>query len=308
MRHAVRSPEIPTQTALPIALEPELAALYKAPTPPSQEKVRIFHLGHSLVGRDMPAMLAQLAGRNHRYELQLGWGTSLREHWEPELEINGFSHENATPRYRDARAALASGEYDAFVMTEMIGLRDAIRWHDSSRYAAKWAEAAFAGRSDIRVHLYETWHPLDEPADWLERISEDLKRLWLARLLWPAVRATERPIYLVPAGHVMARLVREVESRPEGLYGMRNRWDLFAIDQNGKQDNIHLSDLGMYLVALTHYATLYRKTPVGLPHQLLRADGTPARAPSPELAKRVQEIVWEVVTSMEELTGVKEHQ
>ena len=40
-----------------------------------------------------------------------------------------------------------------------------------------------------------------------------------------------------------------------------------------------------------------------LPRELLRADGSPAVAPSPELARRMQEIVWEVVTSIRE-TGV----
>ena len=45
--------------------------------------------------------------------------------------------------------------------------------------------------------------------------------------------------------------------------------------------------LGIYLVALTHYAVLYGKSPVGLPHELRRADGTPATAPSPELARRM---------------------
>lgn len=49
-------------------------------------------------------------------------------------------------------------------------------------------------------------------------------------------------------------------------------------------------------MALTHYAVLYGKSPVGLPHELKRADGSPATAPSPELARRMQEIVWEVVT------------
>ena len=56
-------------------------------------------------------------------------------------------------------------------------------------------------------------------------------------------------------------------------------------------------------MALTHYAVLYGKSPVGLPRELLRADGSPAVAPSPELARRMQEIVWEVVTSIRE-TGV----
>ena len=294
---------LPARSA-PLRLDPELAALYDTPVSPPASGQRVFHLGHSLVGRDMPSMLAQLADGGHRYELQLGWGTPLRDHWDPEREINGFAHENATPRYRDARTALASGEYDAFVMTEMIGLEAAIRYFESRRYAVKWAEAAFAGRSDIKVYLYETWHPLDDPGDWLNRFSDDLQRLWEAELLWPAVDGTKRPIYLIPAGQVMARLVREAESTPGGIGGLRDRKDLFARSADGKQDTIHLNDLGLYLVALTHYATIYGKSPVGLPHELLRADNTPADAPSPELARRMQEIVWEVVTGLQR-TGVQ---
>ena len=57
-----------------------------APRLPAPESgLRVFHLGHSLVGRDMPAMLQQLAVAagfdDHTYESQLGWGTSLRSHW-----------------------------------------------------------------------------------------------------------------------------------------------------------------------------------------------------------------------------------
>ena len=61
--------------------------------------------------------------------------------------------------------------------------------------------------------------------------------------------------------------------------------------------------LGAYLVALTHYAVLYHRSPVGLPHQLTRADGTPADAPSAEAAALMQEVVWEVVQRHPE-TGV----
>ena len=37
--------------------------------------------------------------------------------------------------------------------------------------------------------------------------------------------------------------------------------------------------------------------------KLMRADGSPADAPSPELARRMQEVVWEVV-STNPLTGL----
>ncbi len=265
------------------------------PQPP-----RVFHLGHSLVGRDMPAMLAQLGGGD--YALQLGWGTTLRAHFEPDVEINGFAQENDTPKYRDAHQALASGEYDDFVMTEMVALADAIKYFDTRSYVAKWAAEAAAGNPGGQIFLYETWHSLDEKPDWLARLPGDLNTMWKPDLLWPAARAAKKPVWLIPAGQVMAKLVAEAESQG-GIAELASRKDLFATTPEGKLDPIHPNDLGIYLVALTHYAVLYGKSPVGLPRELLRADGSPATAPSAELARRMQETVWDVVTGIPE-TGV----
>ena len=59
----------------------DVQALYQAPRALPKGPLRVYHLGHSLVGRDMPAMLAQMAGQGHDYALQLGWGAALSEHW-----------------------------------------------------------------------------------------------------------------------------------------------------------------------------------------------------------------------------------
>lgn len=263
----------------------DLRALYAQGRVLPAGPVPVYHLGHSLVGRDMPAMLAQLAG--HEYALQLGWGAPLKSHFLGRDEIAGFDTENATPQYRDAHEAMKSGEYGALVMTEMVSLRDAILYMESIPYAAKWAAEAVAGNPEIEIFLYETWHGLTDQPDWLERLPGDLQEMW-SQILWSAARGAGRPVWLIPAGQVMASLVAEAEGNG-GIAELKQRQDLFS-------DNIHLSDLGLYVVALTHYAVIYGKSPVGLPHQLMRADGTPLRAPSPELAARMQEIVWEVVT------------
>ena len=48
------------------SLEPAaLSALYAQPLAPPDKPMRVFHIGHSLVGSDMPAMLEQLAGPGH---------------------------------------------------------------------------------------------------------------------------------------------------------------------------------------------------------------------------------------------------
>jgi hypothetical protein len=289
----------------PKPLDPEaFAALYARPPAPPEAPLRVFHLGHSLVARDMPAMLAQLAGAGHGHESQLGWGASMRDHLGPVEAIRGTEVENAHPRFRPLREAMASGDYDALVVTEMVEIRDAIRYHDSAQSLAALIDLAVAGRPDIRLYLYETWHPLDDPEGWLTRLDADLARYWEDAILRPALARAEapRPVWLIPAGQVLAAFVRAVEARG-GVPGIARREDLFGRNPDGAQDMIHLNDLGHYLVALTHYAVLYQRNPVGLPHALLRADGTPAVAPSPEAARLMQETVWQVVTALPR-TGV----
>lgn len=266
------------------------------PTPTGP--LAVFHLGHSLVNRDMPAMLAQLAPPGHIYDSQLGWGTTLKAHW-GDAEITGFQAENAHPRFRPAHEAVASGAYDAIVLTEMVEIRDAIRYFDSATYLTRWAEKALAARPDVRLYLYETWHQLDDPEGWLDRLDRDHERYWLRQVLGPALQKLpgEAQIHLIPAGPVLAAFVRAVEARG-GVGNIRDRNDLFARNDDGKLDVIHLNDLGNYLVALVHFAVLYHESPVGRPHALLRADGTPATAPDPETARLMQDVTASVVHTL----------
>jgi hypothetical protein len=292
-RSFVATPAIPT---LPGLDDAQMQALYTDPLPAPDAPLAVYHIGHSLVGRDMPAMLAQLAGEGHRYDSQLGWGATLKSHW-GDAPVNGFEQENAHPRFRPAREAVDSGVYDAIVLTEMVEIRDALRYHDSARYLAQFAEAARKARPDVRLYLYETWHNLDDPEGWLDRLDADLPRYWEAGILRPALLQgpESQRIHLIPAGQAMAALVREIEARG-GVGNVISSRDLFS-------DQIHLSDLGTYFVALVHYAALYGDSPEGLPHELLRGDGTPATAPAPETARLMQEIAWRVVSSTR-LSGV----
>ncbi|MES2665274.1 MAG: hypothetical protein V4712_04190 [Pseudomonadota bacterium] len=272
-------------------------ALYAVPLAPPAGPVSVYHLGHSLVGADMPAMLAQLAeagiGAGHDYASQLGWGASLMNHWQG--EVPGFAEANATPAWRDPEQALASGEYGVVVLTEMVEIRDAIRYHDSPAYLARWAARARAGNPAVRVYLYETWHWLDHPDGWLERIDRDLALYWEAGLLRRAMLAEGvGTIYVIPGGQVMAAAARAIEAGQ--VPGLTDRTDLFARRDDGTGDSIHFNDLGAYLMALTHYAVIYGRSPVGLPPDLRRADGTAATPLPPGAAEVLQELVWQVVT------------
>ena len=292
---------------LPALDAEERAALHAQPLPAPETGLSVYHLGHSLVGPNIPAFtqqLAQAAGFDEAsYHSQLGWGTSLREHWDPALTINGFAEMNDSPAHAPAKPALESGSYDALVLTEMVDLQDAIRWHESGRHAGLWAGFARQHRTDMPIYLYETWHDTRIADGWLERIDADLPALWEGTIMAQAMAMPDvGVIHLIPAGQAMAAFTRALEAQG-GLPGLADRHGLFALNDDGTRDTIHPNDLGSYLVALVHFATLYHSDPRGLPHELTRADGSPADAPSPEVAALMQAVAWDVVRSLPQ-TGV----
>lgn len=271
--------------------------LYKTPLPPADKGLAVYHLGHSLVAHEMPAMLKQLAGADHRFNSQLGWGTNLKEHWEPDITINGFDASNGHPEYRDAHEAMASGDYDVVVFTEAVEIKDSIKYMAPAEYLQKWSAKAWAGNADTRIYLYETWHGLSDEEGWLARLDRDLPLYWEGEILRRtlAYENITQPIYVIPGGQVMAAVARALEATG-GAGPITSHTDLFS-------DDIHFNDYGAYLMALTHYAVIYGRSPVGLPHKLQRANGEPADDPGPELARLMQETVWQTV-SRYPLTGV----
>jgi hypothetical protein len=271
-------------------------SLYLEPNSQPESPLKVYHLGHSLVGTDMPSMLKQLAASGHSYESQFGWGTYLQQHWDD--EVKGLEESNSHPNFRPAHEAIESGEYDALVLTDAVEIKHAIKYHDSYIYLNKWTSKARQSNPNIRVYFYETWHILSDPEGWLKRLDRDLSLYWEGEILRQALalEPEPKPIYIIPGGQVMAAFVRYVE-QSEGIGPIKSRRDLFT-------DDIHFNDYGAYLMALTHYTVLYQKSPIGLPHALLKADGNPATDPGPEAALAMQKIVWDVVTNYDK-TGVK---
>lgn len=266
------------------------------------ERIRtVFHLGHSLVGPDIPNMLAQLGG--HSYASQIGWGTTLQAHWTEGEALHGYELYASRDRAPiPAREVLTGPDIDVFVMTEMVEIRESLRWFNSPYWLSKWANLARQSNPAIRIYLYETWHPLDDADGWLERIDGDLDAYWQGRIIAPAEAIhNSEEIFVIPGGQAMAAVARAAEAGD--LPGITSREDFFRRDEAGELDLIHINDLGAYVVALTHLAVIYHVSPVGLPHQLLRADGTLAETFSVAGALRVQQIVRDVVARMPQ-TGV----
>ncbi len=281
-----------TRGCVPAALtDAEFDALYAVPPTAPEAPLRVYHIGHSLVGHDMPLMLQQLAGDGHGFESQLGWGANMNEHWDLDIPVKGYAESNTHPQHRDPHEAVGSGDYDAIVITEAVEIRAALKWSEPAYFLREIAVAGWEARPDVRIYFYETWHNLDDEEGWLERIDRDLGLYWEGEILRRSLAYDNvtKPIYVIPGGQVMAAVSRAIEARG-GVGPIRDRNDLFS-------DTIHFNDYGAYLMALTHYAVLYGRSPVGLPHGgLIKLDGTVAQDPGAEAARLMQETVWEVVT------------
>lgn len=165
-------------------------------------------------------------------------------------------------------------------------------------------------------HVYDWRARLDEDRPRWEQVIDEAMRPDLATpdSYYDGARCTPaRPMRLIPVGTALGRLVDAMESgdaRWEGLTrhqlvqnGYRNwpeEWPVApgtSVDWRGRMaslqtihpaqlDDIHASRTLIYFVALVHYATVYRRTPVGLPT---------ANAVSSGLARAMQELAWDVV-------------
>lgn len=275
-----------------------LKVVYGTPLPETTKQLKVYHLGHSLVGRDMPAMLKQLAGRGHDYRSQLGWGASLESHWEIEVPIKGFKSENSHRYYQDVYIAINSKSYDVFVLTESVEIKAAIKFNDSDKYLAKFAENILRNNPESRLYFYETWHEVTDDNGWVNRLNTDYQKYWLGEILDKAmlINDMKTPIYVIPVGQVMSALFTELESTG-GVESLSRPEDIFRRKTDGSLDPIHMNDIGNYLVAIVHYAVLYQRSPVGLPYKLRKAKGSWAIAPSEEAAELMQSITWKVVSS-----------
>jgi hypothetical protein len=244
----------------------------------------VLFVGHSLVSPDIPTMLTSLAKAEKldgHIDYQIINGAPLKWNWENAPKAEGL----------DGRVALASGGYDVVVLTEAIPLKEQIEWNDSKGYALRWYDLAVTNNPKARVYMYETWHSRGSGGDdtpWRQQLDRDLAE-WEG--IVDAVNGARKPgtpeMLIVPAGQGLAKLSDEVAAgRVPDVSALA---DLFA-------DDIHLNDVGKYFVAMIHYATIYRKSPEGLP-RALRGRWGPYKAPSQALATKMQQVAWEVVRS-----------
>ncbi len=238
---------------------------------------RVFYIGHSLQGFVLPRLVevfAEGGGGRMRWETAMGIGANLGWHWTHPDSAMG----------ENPRTALAARTYDVLVMTEAIPLRDQIQWSDSSGFAGRFYDLALARNPACQAYVYETWHERRGP-QWRRRLDDDLP-VWES--LADAISAAhEGPdVLVIPGGQAMAALHDAIAARR--VPGVRSLDEFFT-------DEIHPNDRGWYFLGLVHYATLFRRSPIGATTTPLDMYGTPIGVPPAEAIPVLQQIAWDVV-------------
>lgn len=264
---------LPSDSAPPVVGDPPTPV----PTTGAVDAASILFVGHSLIGWHVPSMLqslAQDAGRTHASESQIGNGGTIQLQWERAAE--GVY----------ARDVLATGRHDVLVTTEAIPLESNYRWSGTVDFAGRFYALQQQHRPGARFFVYETWHSRNE-AGWRARIDSD-------RALWEQIvdelnAAQDGPdALLLPGGTALGRLVDLIGAGE--VPGVTNVDALF-------DDDIHMSELGWYFIACVHYATIYRRSPVGLTGQTIDRFGAPFGAIAEPTARVLQQIAWDVVST-----------
>jgi hypothetical protein len=258
------------------------------------KQAKVFFFGHSLVDQDMPLMVGSMAaarGKTYSANGQVGWGTALDAHWSWNGEWTkaplGFVEENRGRSLfaGEGKAQLAAGGYDVMVMTESNGHTRG-NGDISVDYATRLARHARAKNPSIRVFLYSSWLDRKEFAslrDWQQRSEADVA--WWESVADRVDAALDGPdILLIPGAAILSKVTRAID---EGKIAGLAVNDLFNAG-----DGVHVNDLGFYVIALAHYAAIFRESPVGLPVETQTEDG-PAEPLSPAAAAHIQRIVWD---------------
>ncbi|MEM7318463.1 MAG: hypothetical protein AAF408_05510 [Pseudomonadota bacterium] len=250
--------------------------------------MRIVQSGHSLTD----TIIAPLSDLINSASMR---GGKLDKSTLPGSPMDWRWNNPATP---DIRQPNVMSQYELLVITERAPLSGTLQFHDSEKWALHWFEHAWNnGRNGqgARSILYATWVNLDSGPDY-RNPNKDIEghipfreRLPLEQDRWQFILdyvnanrpAESPPMVMIPGPLIMALAYDEIAAGKAP--GITDISDLFA-------DEIHLNELGSYLIALAHFAVIHNTDPRGLMHGVARRGG-----PTKAQATWMQDVVWRVL-------------
>jgi hypothetical protein len=212
-------------------------------------------------------------------------GSPMESRWK---DTNGYK--------TDARRDI--GNFDVLVVTERVPLSNTLPWHDSLGYGLLWFDHAWTqgnGGRGAETILYATWiHTDSGPDSTFPYNDPDMfipfrERLPIEMALWQQILDHVNanrvdgspPMRMIPGPLIIAAAYDAIMAgTAPGLTAITDLFD----------DTIHINLMGGYLIALAHFAVIYRRDPRTIPNFAAEPGW-----PRPETADWMKALVWDVV-------------
>lgn len=270
-----------------------------------RSSARIFISGHSLTDRPLPDQLAAVADSLETpalWERQYIVGSSIRRRTRGETDAPSVwaGYREGYNRHGEGLDVVAElrrpsvhpdRPYDVLLITEQHGLLGTLIWNDTVRHLRHYHERFIEGNPRGQTYFYESWISLDDkdrPERWIayERAASPVWQC-IATRINVSLQAEGRSdrIVSLPAGRALAELLARA-LQPPGVPGLSGPTARDAVDRLIK-DDVHLTPLGSYYLALVSYAAIYERSPVGA----WAPEGT-----DPALARALQTLAWDFVS------------
>lgn len=262
-------------------------------TMPKRRIDRLFWSGHSLVDRPLPdqfAAIAESLGLPVQWNTQVILGSSIKARSRGTGSWNGYRQgSNRDGSGLDVAAEFLSprtvkgGPYDALVITEQHTLLGSLAWNDTIGHLKHFHDRAVEGNPYQTTYLYQSWLGIDDrddPRRWIayEKAAATAWRCVATRINVSLAGANRQDrIVPIDSGAALATFIEQVAAGQVPGFAGSSR----AVVDRLFQDDVHLTPLGSYFVALFVFAELSGKPPTGA---WAPAGLTPAEAEAMQVA------------------------
>ena len=271
-----------------------------------RSSARLFFSGHSLTDNPLPDYVASIA---QSLSTQVWWNQQMMLGSPIRVRTRGNdSNATAFPGYSMGKNRSGSGmnvvselrqpqtisgqRYDTLILTERHDIVNTLMWENTVAYARHYHERLIEGNPQANTYLYHSWLGVPDknnPTNWIA-YERTVAPAWqcIATRINQSIRLAGRSDQMVylPAGLALASLVEQA-TQGSGVAGVTGATIRQTMDRIFS-DDVHLTSLGAYYMALVNYASVYRRSPVG------------AWAPvgvTAAQAQSLQAVAWQAVAS-----------
>lgn len=278
-------------------------------------KARVFLSGHSLTDDPLASYvlaIAQSLGRDFNYNQQIGIGSPIRvrtlgDSWnnldwpgyKKGKNKNGTFDMNVIDELKNPTTLGAGEKYDTLVITERHDVLGTIQWEDTAGLLRHYHDRLIDGNPAGHTLFYHSWLDVDkaDPSTWITH-EKNARVAWecvanKVNLTLEAAGRSDR-LTTLPVGAALVHLVEQIiADKVQGISGTTTQKLNMIFN-----DNVHLTQLGVYFAALVTYSAVFRSSPVGA--------SVPQGVNSVPAAD-MQAIAWSFVSTYYTTPGSGEH-